>query len=334
VSDLTTSYLGLQLRNPLVASASPLSKKVELVQRMEEAGAAAVVLYSLFEEQIVHESHALDHYLSRGAESHAEAVSYYPDLPHYQLEPDNYLEHLRRVKRAVSIPVIGSLNGVTPGHWLEYAHKIEQAGADALELNIYDLPADPDIAGALLEERYVALVYEVRSQIRIPFAVKLSPFFTALPNLARRLAHAGAEGLVLFNRFYQPDIDLERLEVTPTVHLSRSDDLLLPLRWIAILSPQIRADFALTGGVHSAQDVLKAMMVGARVTMLASELLANGIFRLEEILNDLRAWMEEREYESIEQMQGSMSQRAVADPTAFERANYMRALSSFDNRLP
>jgi dihydroorotate dehydrogenase (fumarate) len=334
VSDLTTSYLGLQLRNPLVASASPLSKKVELVQRMEEAGAAAVVLYSLFEEQIVHESQALDHYLSRGAESHAEALSYYPDLPHYQLEPDSYLEHLRRVKRAVSIPVIGSLNGVTPGHWLEYAHKIEQAGADALELNIYDLPTDPDLSGALLEERYVALVYEVRSQIRIPFAVKLSPFFTALPNLARRLAHAGAEGLVLFNRFYQPDIDLERLEVTPTVHLSRSDDLLLPLRWIAILAPQIRADFALTGGVHSAHDVLKAMMVGAKVTMLASELLANGIFRLEEILSDLRAWMEEREYESIEQMQGSMSQRAVADPSAFERANYMRALSSFDNRLP
>jgi dihydroorotate dehydrogenase (fumarate) len=334
VSDLTTSYLGLQLRNPLVASASPLSKKVELVQRMEEAGAAAVVLYSLFEEQIVHESQALDHYLSRGAESYAEAVSYYPDLPHYQLEPDNYLEHLRRVKRAVSIPVIGSLNGVTPGHWLEYAHKIEQAGADALELNIYDLPTDPDLSGALLEERYVALVSDVRAQIRIPFAVKLSPFFTALPNLARRLAVAGADGLVLFNRFYQPDIDLERLEVMPTVYLSRSEDLLLPLRWLAILSPQIHADFALTGGVHSAHDVLKAMMVGARVTMLTSELLANGIFRLEEILNDLRAWMEEREYESIEQMQGSMSQRAVADPTAFERANYMRALSSFDNRLP
>jgi dihydroorotate dehydrogenase (fumarate) len=334
VSDLKTSYLGLQLRNPLVASASPLSKKVELVQRMEEAGAAAVVLYSLFEEQILHESHALDHYLSRGAESYAEALSYFPDLPSYNLEPDSYLEHLRRVKRLVQIPVIGSLNGVSPGHWLEYAHKIEQAGADALELNIYDLPTDPEVPGAALEERYVALVQEVRAQIRIPFAVKLSPFFTALPNLARRLAAAGADGMVLFNRFYQPDIDLEQLEVQPTVHLSRSDDLLLPLRWIAILSPQIPADFVLTGGVHTAHDVLKSMMVGAKVTMLASELLANGIFRLEAILNDLRLWMEEHEYESIEQMQGSMSQRAVAEPAAFERANYMRALNSFDNRLP
>lgn len=334
MSDLTTSYLGLQLRNPLVASASPLSKKLELVQRLEEAGASAVVLYSLFEEQILHESRALDHFLSRGADSHAEALSYYPDLPHYQLEPDAYLEHVWRLKRAVQIPVIGSLNGVTPGHWLEYAQKIEQAGADALELNIYDLPTDPAISGERLEERYVTLVRAVREQIRIPFAVKLSPFFTALPNVAQRLVDAGASGLVLFNRFYQPDIDLERLEVTPTVHLSRSDDLLLPLRWIAILSPQIHADFALTGGVHSAQDVLKAMMVGAKVAMLASELLANGIFRLEEILNDMRAWMEEHEYESVEQMQGSMSQRAVADPTAFERANYMRALSSFDSRLP
>jgi dihydroorotate dehydrogenase (fumarate) len=334
VSDLKTSYLGLQLRNPLVASASPLSKKVDLVQRMEEAGAAAVVLYSLFEEQILHESHALDHYLSRGAESYAEALSYFPDLPSYNLEPESYLEHLVRVKRLVQIPVIGSLNGVSPGHWLEYAHKIEQAGADALELNIYDLPTDPEVPGVVLEERYVALVQEVRAQIRIPFAVKLSPFFTALPNLARRLAAAGADGMVLFNRFYQPDIDLEQLEVRPTVHLSRSDDLLLPLRWIAILSPQIPVDFALTGGVHTAHDVLKAMMVGARATMLASELLANGIFRLDEILNDLRLWMEEHEYESIEQMQGSMSQRAVAEPAAFERANYMRALNSFDNRLP
>jgi len=332
--DLTTSYLGLRLRSPLVASASPLSKKVETVRRMEEAGAAAVVLYSLFEEQILHESHALDHYLNRSAESYAEALSYYPDLPHYNLEPDRYLEHLRRCKEAVQIPVIGSLNGVSLGHWVEYASLIEQAGADALELNLYYLPTDPSLVGVELEEVYITLVRDVRAQVRIPLAVKLSPFFSALPNMARRLAAAGADGLVLFNRFYQPDIDLERLEVVPTVHLSRSEDLLLPLRWIAILSGQTRADFALTGGVHSAPDVLKAMMVGARVAMLASELLAHGVGRLGAIERDLRAWMEANEYVSIAQMQGSMSQRAVSDPAAFERAHYMRALNSFDMRLP
>lgn len=332
--DLTTSYLGLTLRNPLVASASPLSKKVETVQRLEAAGAAAVVMYSLFEEQIIAESRELDHYLSRGTDSYAEALSYYPDLPHYNLEPEVYLTHLAKVKRSVGIPVIGSLNGVSPGHWVEYAHRIADAGADALELNIYYLPVDPFLSGAELEERYVELVTLVRSQLRIPLAVKLSPFFTALPHLAARLVRAGADGLVLFNRFYQPDIDLERLEVSPTVHLSRSDDLLLPLRWIAILAGQVPTDYALTGGVHSAADVLKSMMAGAKVAMLASELLANGVGRLGAILADLTAWMEQHEYESIRQMQGSMSQIAVAEPAAYERANYMRALNSFDNRLP
>lgn len=332
--DLTTTYLGMRLRNPLVASASPLSKRLELVQRMEEAGAAAVVLYSLFVEQILHESHTLDHYLDRGSESYAEALSYYPDLPHYNLEPDAYLEHLRRVKAAVQIPVIASLNGVALGHWVEYAQQIEQAGADALELNIYYLPSDPQMSGSALEEIYITLVRDLRAQVRIPLAVKLGPYFSALPHFARRLVSEGADGLVLFNRFYQPDFDLERLEVTPTVHLSRSEDLLLPLRWIAILSAQLETDFALTGGVHNAQDVLKAMMAGAKVAMLASELLANGVSRLHEILNDLRAWMEEHEYESIAQMQGSMNQRAVAEPAIFERAQYMRALNTFDNRLP
>ncbi len=332
--DLSTTYLGLRLKNPLVASASPLSKKVANAQRLEEAGAAALVMYSLFEEQIINESHALDHYLSRGTESFAEALSYYPDLPHYNLEPDQYLEHLHRIKQAVSIPVIGSLNGVSPGHWVEYAHKIEQAGADALELNIYYLPTDPYLNSAELEEIYLTLVREVRAQIRIPIAVKLSPFFTALPYMARRFANSGANGLVLFNRFYQPDLDLEQLEVVPTVHLSTSHDLLVPLRWIAILSGQIAADFALSGGVHTAQDTLKAMMAGAKVAMMASTLLANGIGRVTDILRDLRSWMEEHEYVSIEQMQGSMNQHAVAEPAAFERANYMRALNTFDNRLP
>jgi dihydroorotate dehydrogenase (fumarate) len=331
--DLTTSYMGLRLRNPLVASASPLSKKVDHVRRMEQAGAAAVVMYSLFEEQILNESHALDHYLSRGGESHAEAMSYLPDMAHYNLQPEAYLEHLHRVKQAVGIPVIGSLNGVSPGRWIEYATMIAQAGADALELNIYYLPTDPFLAGSELEEVYLTLVRDVRARVRIPLAVKLSPFFSSLPCMTRRLAGAGADGLVLFNRFYQPDIDLEELTVVPMAQLSTSADLLLPLRWVAILSDQITVDFALSGGVHSAQDALKALMVGAKVAMLTSELLANGIDRLGAILADLQIWMEQHEYSSVAQLQGSMSQRAVAEPAAFERAHYMRALNSFDNRL-
>jgi dihydroorotate dehydrogenase (fumarate) len=331
--NLSTTYLGLSLKNPLVASASPLSKKVDLVRALEDAGAAAVVLYSLFEEQISHESRALDHYLSRGSETYAEALSYFPDLERYNIGPEAYLEHLQRVKQAVGIPVIGSLNGSSLGGWVEYARKIEQAGADALELNIYWLPTDLDTSSGELEERYLALVRDVRAQVQIPIALKLSPFFTALPAIARRFVEAGANGLVLFNRFYQPDFDLETLEVVPNLTLSSSHDLRLPLRWIAILYGRIAADFALTSGVHSAEDVLKAMMAGANVAMLTSELLANGIWRLQDILNDLRAWMEEHEYESIAQMRGSMSQRAVADPSAFERANYMRALNTFDARL-
>jgi dihydroorotate dehydrogenase (fumarate) len=332
--DLTTTYLGLPLKNPLVASASPLSKKLDLVRRLEDAGAAAIVMYSLFEEQISHESRELDHYLSRGAETYAEALSYFPDLERYNVGPEPYLEHLHRVKQVVEIPVIGSLNGVSSGGWIEYARKIEQAGADALELNIYYLPTDRDISSGELEENYLALVRAVRAQVRIPIALKLSPFFTSLPYMAARFVDAGVDGLVLFNRFYQPDFDLETLEVVPSLTLSDSHDLRLPLRWIAILYGRVAADLALTGGVHTARDVIKAMMAGANVAMLASELIANGIGRLTEILADLQAWMEEYAYESIEQMQGSMSQRAVAEPAAFERANYMRALNSFDNRLP
>jgi dihydroorotate dehydrogenase (fumarate) len=331
--DLTTTYLGLRLKNPLVASASPLSKKVELVQQLKEAGAAAVVLYSLFEEQITHESRALDHYLTHGTESYAEALSYFPDLDRYNLEPDSYLEHLQRVKRAVDIPVIGSLNGISPGGWVEYAHKIEQAGADALELNIYYLPTDVSVSSAELEEIYLTLIRDIRRQVHIPIAVKLSPFFTALPYMARRLVQAGADGLVLFNRFYQPDFDLETLEVVPNLTLSNSHELRLPLRWIALLYGRIKTDFALTSGVHTAEDALKAMMAGANVAMLTSELLAHGIWRLQDILDDMRTWMHVHEYESISQMRGSMSQCAVAEPAAFERANYMIALNSFDARL-
>ena len=328
--DLTTTYLGLRLKNPLVASASPLSKKLETVRRIEDAGASALVMYSLFEEQITHDSYELDHYLERGTHSYAEAMNYFPDMGNYNLGPEPYLEHLHKIKQEVSIPVIGSLNGISSGGWVEYAHRIEQAGADALELNIYYLPTDPDLTGSELEEDYVQLVRDVRANVNIPIAVKLSPYFTALPNIAKRIVEAGANALVLFNRFYQPDFDLEELEVVPNLVLSTSHELRLPLRWIAILYGRIEADFALTSGVHTAQDVLKAMMAGANVAMMTSTLLENGVGRIMHILTDLQEWMEEHEYESIEQMRGSMSQRAVAEPAAFERANYIKALSTFD----
>jgi dihydroorotate dehydrogenase (fumarate) len=328
--DLTTTYLGLQLKNPLVASASPLSKKVDNVRRIEDAGASALVMYSLFEEQITHDSYELDNYLERGSHSYAEAMSYFPDLDYHNLGTEPYLEHLHKIKQAVSIPIIGSLNGISSGGWVEYAHRIEQAGADALELNIYYLPTDPDLSGAELEEDFVQLVRDVRATVKLPIAVKLSPYFTALPNLAKRIVDAGANALVLFNRFYQPDFDLEELEVVPNLILSTSHDLRLPLRWIAILYGRIQADFALTSGVHTAQDVLKAMMAGANVAMMTSALLESGIGRIMHILIDLQEWMEEHEYESIEQMRGSMSQRSVAEPAAFERANYIKALNTFD----
>jgi dihydroorotate dehydrogenase (fumarate) len=332
--DMTTTYLGLNLKNPLVVSASPLSKRLSVVRRLEDAGAAAIVMYSLFEEQITHESYELDHYLSRGTHSYAEALSYFPDLDTYNLGPDTYLEHLHRAKQAVQIPVIGSLNGISSGGWIDYAQKIEQAGADALELNCYYLPTDLNMSSAELEDTYVNLVKDVRATVKIPLAVKLSPFFTALPHMAKRFVEAGADGLVLFNRFYQPDLDCETLEVVPNIALSTSHDLRLPLRWIAILYGRLNVDFALTSGVHSVHDVLKAVMAGANVAMMTSELLAHGIDRLTPIKMGLRKWMEEHEYESISTMRGSMSQSAVAEPAAFERANYMKALNSFDRYLP
>ncbi len=331
--DLTTTYLGMKLKNPLVASASPLSKKVDTVKKLEDAGISAVVMYSLFEEQIIHESKALDFYLSHGSESFAEALTYFPNMESYNVGPEEYLELIGKMKKAVSIPVIGSLNGVSTGGWVEYARKIEQAGADALELNIYFVPSDSDVSAVDLEQEHVDLVGDVRKQVSIPLAVKLSPFFTSLPNLAERLVKAGANGLVLFNRFMQPDLDIETLEVVPTINLSNSTELRLPLRWIAMLYGKVKADFALTSGVHTSTDVLKAMMAGANVAMMASELLANGVKTVPSILSGLTEWMTSFEYESIKQMQGSMSQRAVADPAAFERANYMKILTSFDNRL-
>jgi dihydroorotate dehydrogenase (fumarate) len=331
--DLSTTYLGLKLKNPLVASASPLSEKVESVKELEEAGIAAIVMYSLFEEQIIHESLELDHFLFYGSEISPEFDTFYPQSGKYTLKADAYIETLKKIKQAVNIPVIGSLNGVSTGGWIKYARLIEEAGADALELNLYFLPTNPALTAAQIEENYITLVRDVRKSIKIPLAVKLSPFFTSIPNIAKRLVEAGANGLVLFNRFYQPDLDLENLDVTPNLVLSTSNELRLPLRWIAILYGQISADLALTSGIHTAEDVLKACMAGASVAMTASELLANGIVRLPTILADMGQWMTGHEYESITQMKGSLSQRSVKEPAAFERANYMKVLNSF-NTLP
>jgi dihydroorotate dehydrogenase (fumarate) len=328
--DLTTTYLGMKLKNPLVASPSPLSERLDSVKRMEEAGISAVVMYSLFEEQIIHESLELDHFLTRGTETFAEALTYLPDIGKYSIGPETYVEKLNLLKRGVRIPVIGSLNGVSSGGWIEYAKKIEDAGADALELNLYYLPTDPNLTAVELEDNYIQLVRNIREQITIPIAVKLSPFFTSIPNIARRLGEAGVNGLVLFNRFYQPDFDLQNLEVVPNLVLSNSHELRLPLRWIALLYGQIPVDFALTTGVHTAEDVIKAVMAGANVAMTTSELLQNGIPRISQILSDLSIWMEENEYESIEQMRGSMSKISVAEPAAYERANYMKVLNSYD----
>jgi len=328
--DLTTTYLGLKLKNPIVASAAqPISEKLETAKKLEEAGISALVMYSLFEEQIIHESLELDHYLSTGTDFSREVTSYYPQTGNFTLTPETYIEAVHKTKKALSIPVIGSLNGVSTGGWIKYARKIEEAGADALELNLYYLATDPTLTASELEESYVTLVGDVCKSIKIPVGVKLSPFLTAIPNVAQRLAKAGAKGLVLFNRFYQPDIDLETLEVVPNLVLSNSNDMRLPLRWIAILYGRIQADLALTGGVHTAEDVLKAMMAGANVAMMTSELLQNGFGRVPAILADIEKWMVDREYSSIQQMRGSLSQKSVKEPAAFERANYMKTLNSY-----
>ncbi len=327
--DLSTSYLGLTLKNPLVASASPFSKQLETALQLEEAGISAVVMYSLFEEQIIRDSLKLHEDLERGSFQYAEALTYIPEIGQYSIGPDKYLEHVRGLKKALNIPVIGSLNGVSTGGWIEYGKKIEQAGADALELNLYYLATDPNLTSAELENRYITLVQDIRSQVSIPLAVKLSPFITALPNFAKRLVDAGANGLVLFNRFYQPDFDLDTLEVVPNLVLSNSHELRLPLRWIAVLYGKIKADLALTSGVHSAVDLIKALMAGACVGMTASALLKHGAEHAASILSEMEHWMDEHEYVSVNQMIGSMSQQAVADPASFERANYMKVLSSY-----
>jgi dihydroorotate dehydrogenase (fumarate) len=332
MSDLTTTYLGLTLKNPLVASPSPLCEELGNLRQMEDAGASAIVLHSLFEEQLTLESQDLDHFLMHGTESFAEALSYYPDVAEYKMGPDTYLEHVRKAKAAVKIPIIGSLNGVSTGGWISHAKKIEQAGVDALELNVYYIPTDPDMSGAQVEQMYADLVRDVRASVKIPVAVKLGPYFSAMASMARRLDQAGANGLVLFNRFYQPDFDLEKLEVTPNLILSRSEELRLRLTWVGILYGHIKADMAITGGVHTAEDAIKCMMAGARVAMMTSALLRNGIAHLKTVRSGILDWMEKHEYTSIRQMQGSMSHKSVAEPAAFVRANYMKVLRSYAMR--
>jgi dihydroorotate dehydrogenase (fumarate) len=337
--DLSTTYLGLKLTSPLVPSASPLSRSLDNLKRMEEAGAGAIVLYSLFEEQINAESHTLDRFLTHGTDSFGEALTYFPEAAAYRLSPELYLEHIRRAKAAVGVPIIASLNGVSAGlgyavthqqrDWIKYARYMEEAGADALELNLYYIPTDPDLLSDTVEDMYADLLIEVRNTVSIPIAMKLSPFFSCLPNMARRLADCGANGLVLFNRFYQPDIDLETLDVVPHLNLTTPAEqqaLRVPLRWIALLYGRIHADLALSSGVHTADDALKGVLAGARVVMMASALLMHGIGRLAEVRTRMLQWMDAHEYESITQMCGSVSQKSVPHPAAFERASYIRTV--------
>ena len=329
---ITTKYLGMKLKSPIVASASPLTESVQHISELEDAGAGAVVLHSLFEEQLQLESHDLDFHLSQNTESYAEALSYFPEYDEYEVGAESYLELIQQAKEAVDIPIIASLNGISAGGWIDYAKRIEQAGADALELNIYYIPTDPDLDANDIENMYLSIVRQVRGTVKLPLAIKVSPFFNAMANMAIKLEDAGAGALVLFNRFYQPDFDLENLTVTPNLRLSSRSELLLRLRWVAILYGHIKANMAITGGVHTATDVIKCMMAGARVAMMTSSLLKHGSSYIKTVERDMIEWMEDHEYPSIEMMQGSMSQQSVADPAAFERANYMRVLGSYVNR--
>jgi dihydroorotate dehydrogenase (fumarate) len=327
--DLSTNYLGLKLKNPIVVSASPLTEKLENFARLEEAGASAIVMYSLMEEQIEAESENIDNALEYGANSYAESTSYLPDMAKYQIGPDRYLELLRKGKNAVSIPVIASLNGRSPGGWVRYSEYMEQAGADALELNIFDVPTDTALTAEELETRYCNIVKAIRKSVRIPISVKVGPYFTSFANFAKKLSEAGADGVVIFNRFYQPDFDLEEMEVTPNLVLSSPHELRLRLHWAAILYHQVETYIAITGGVHDATDVLKCMMAGAHVSMMTSALLKYGIEHLGGVLAGVERWMEEHEYVSIRQMRGAMSMVNIENPTAFLRGNYLKTLGSY-----
>ena len=327
--DITTTYLGLKLKSPIVTSAGPVSQDISDIREIEDAGAGAVVLYSLFEEQIEHEALELDYHTSVHDESFAEATSYLPQPFEFKLGPEEYLNHIRKAKESVNIPIIASLNGKSSGGWTDYAKKMEQAGADAIELNIYLLPTDIQKPGSEIEQVYIDIVKSVKGAVKIPIAVKMHPFFSSTASMAAQLNKAGADGLVLFNRFYQPDIDLEKLDVVPNVILSTPMAMRLPLRWIAILYGRVNADLAATSGIYTEEDVLKMVMAGAKVTMMLSAILKFGIGHIADVTTRLKAWMEEHEYESIEQMRGSMSYMNVPDPGKFERANYMKVLNSY-----
>ena len=327
--DLTTRYLGLNLRTPLVPSASPLTKDVDNIKRMEDAGAAAVVLHSLFEEQVRNEQEVVQYHLMHGTDSFPEALTFFPKPGEFLAGPEEYLDKIRKAKETVNMPVIASLNGAVIGGWTEYAKQMQQAGADALELNIYAIPTDLDRAGAEIEQGYVDILKAVKSVVSIPVALKLSPYFSNMANMAKQLDQAGADGLVLFNRFYQPDVNLDELQIQASIHLSTPHDMRLPLRWVAILYGRIKADLAATSGIHSAADVLKMLMVGADVTMLCSVLLNKGFGIIRQIETEMCNWLADHDYQSVRQLQGSMSQKYCADPAAFERAQYMRALLSY-----
>jgi dihydroorotate dehydrogenase (fumarate) len=327
--DLTTTYMGMTLKSPLVPSASPLSENIDNIKHMEDAGAAAVVMHSLFAEQLTRDRHEMHHHLTHGTESFAEALTYFPDPGHFRVGPEEYLDHISQAKAKVGIPIIASLNGSSLGRWTEYARLIQQAGAAALELNIYYVPTDMDLTGEQIEENYIEILRAVKAAVTIPVAVKLSPYFTNMANMAKRLDNAGANALVLFNRFYQPDINLDTLEVQPNVILSTSQSMRLPLRWLAILYGRVNASLAATSGIHKGQDVVKMLMAGANITMLCSVLLRHGIPHLQVIEQEMREWMEKHEYESVSLLQGSMSQKNCPDKSAFERAQYMRSLQTY-----
>jgi dihydroorotate dehydrogenase (fumarate) len=331
--DLRTRYLGIELRNPIVASASPLTGSVESLKRLDDAGVGAVVLPSLFEEQIEHEEMATHNLMLYGAELSPEASSFFPEMQQYDTGADKYLKLIGEAKKALAVPVIASLNGYTPGGWTRIAKQLEDAGADAIELNVYFLAADPADTGADVEQRYLDLVASVRAAAKIPVAVKVAPYFSAMASMAVRLAGAGAAGLVLFNRFVQPDIMLEELEVAPHLVLSTSDELRLALRWIAILYGRVEASLAATGGAHTAEDVVKVLLAGADCVMIASSLLRQGPRHVETLVRGVQAWMSDRDYVSVTQLKGSLSQRACPDPDAFERANYMKALKSYTSEF-
>jgi dihydroorotate dehydrogenase (fumarate) len=327
--DLSTKYLGMTLRSPLVASASPLSEDINNIKKLEAAGVGAVVLYSLFEEQLRLEQEEYNFHTTHGTEAFAESLSYFPEVDDYKLGPELYLEHIQKAKKAVDIPIIASLNGSSLGGWTDYAREFEAAGADAIELNIYYIPTDSGMTGAEVEQQYIDILKAVKGAVKVPVALKLSPFFSNFSNMAIRLDEAGADGLVLFNRFYQPDIDLDEFKVTPNLLLSQSSAMRLPMRWIAILKDSIKADLAATSGIHTGTDVIKMLMVGANVTMLCSSLLKHGINHVKNIEDHMKQWMRENDYKSVSELQGSMSQHRTADPSSFERAQYMKAITKY-----